>query len=149
MADWDFYQAKINDSLASIYLNLDAEKELRPENTQLYWFFIKLKIEREDGLSHDDEVESLYEFEDSLISSMCSEELEYVGRITTAGMRQFYFYGTTNIDYDELCKDFLKDNSSYLYQTNSKEDSEKSHYKNVMYPGKIGLEQIYKRRRNA
>lgn len=149
MADWDFYQANINDKIASVYLNLDAESELRAELTHLYWFFIKLKVEREDGLSHEDEADSLWDFEDRLVSSICSEELEFVGRVTTAGMRQFYFYGTENVNYDELCQNFLKDNDSYLHQYNSQEDVERSHYKNVLYPGEKGLEQINKRRENA
>lgn len=149
MADWDFYQANINDKVASVYLNLDADEELSSKHVWLYWFFIKLKVERDDGLSHDDEVESLFEFEDHLTSSLCSDNLHFVGRVTTAGMRQFYFYGTEDIEYKELCETFLKGNCTYLYQYDSEVDKERSQYKNVLYPGPLGLEQINERRKNA
>ncbi|WP_445427518.1 DUF695 domain-containing protein [Alishewanella sp. HL-SH05] len=149
MANWDFYQANINDKIASIYINLDAEEELSPRHVRLFWFFIKLKIERDDGLSHDDEVESLFEFEDQLTAFVCNENLQFVGRITTAGMRQFYFYGTEDANYEELCEVFLRNNNSYLYQYNGKDDPERSQYKNVLYPGPLGFEQIKERRNNA
>jgi len=149
MADWDFYQANINDKIASVYLNLDAGEELSPKHVRLFWFFIKLKVGRDDGLSHDDEVESLFEFEDHLISALCSDNLQFIGRVTTAGMRQFYFYGTEHIQYVELCENFLKTNSTYLYQYSSKADAERSQFKNVLYPGPQGFEQINDRRKNA
>ena len=149
MSNWDFYQSNINDKIASVYLNLDAEEELSPRHIRLCWFFIKLKVERDDGLSHDDEIESLFEFEDQLIACLCSENLKFVGRVTTAGMRQFYFYGTDDAGFEELCEVFLRSNSSYLYQYNCKDDPERTQYKNVLYPGSLGLKQINERGSNA
>ena len=106
VADWDFYRAIINDKIASVYLNLEASDELNSNHTTLFWFFIKLKIERDDGLSHDDEVDELYEYEDNLIDALCDDNMRFVGRITSSGMRQFYFYGAENIDFEGLkfCK---------------------------------------------
>jgi hypothetical protein len=149
VADWDFYQANINDKIASIYLNLEADTELSQNHNTLYWFFIKLKVERDDGLSHDDEVDSLFEYEDKLVGEICSGNLQFVGRVTTAGMRQFYFYGTEDIQYERMCETFLKTNNTYLYQYSSKADPQKSQFKNVLYPGSQGLEQIYECRKNA
>ena len=149
MANWDFYQANINDTIASIYLDLNAEEEVSPRHVRLFWFFINLKVEREDGLSHDDEIERLFEFEDNLINAVCSENQQFVGRVTTAGMRQFYFYGSADVHYDELCEAFLRNNNSYVYQYSGKDDPQRTLYKSVLYPGPLGLEQIRERKGSA
>lgn len=93
MPNWNFYQAHINNEIASVFLDLDAKSEnINNKFNTLFWLFIKLKIEREDGLSHDDEFETLNSYENDLIENIDISKSSYVGRITTNGMRQFYFY---------------------------------------------------------
>jgi hypothetical protein len=146
LPNWNFYQTNINDHISSVYLDLDAkeENEIGRFDT-LCWLFIKLKVEREDGLSHDEEFDALCAYEDDINENIDGSKTKYVGRVTTKGMRQFYFY-TSNFELFEIdLGRVVASNTEYLYQTGSKDDPEWSQYDNVIYPGKYGLEQIASR----
>jgi hypothetical protein len=150
MADRDFYQANIDGKISSIYLNLDAYTEVdASEYSKLCWLFIRLKVEREDELSHDDEYSELTDYEDNLIENLSGDSIQFVGRITTNGMRQFYFYAVDSFDFELAIEVFLDKESSCQYQFGSRRNPGWSQYKNVLYPGKYGLHQIKERRLNA
>ncbi|QBF81497.1 DUF695 domain-containing protein [Shewanella maritima] len=146
MSNWDFYKANINQNIASIYLDLDAKLDLEENNLDtLSWLFIKLKYERDDGLSHDDEFDALCDYEDNIENAIEGSEIHYVGRITTNGMRQFYFYSADSSLFEKVINDVLDSKSDYLYQIGSKPDPEWNQFKNVLYPGEHGLNQIQSR----
>ena len=150
MADWDFYKANVNDTIASIFLNLDAKEDLDVDSYQkLCWVFIRLNIEREDGLSHDDEFESLIKYEEGLLKHLEGSPIELVGRVTTKGMRQFYFYSTKDFEFEKCAEDFSRKQNTHDYQAGEKLDPKWSQYINVLYPGEYGIEQMNKRRKNA
>lgn len=151
MSDWDFYKANINDKISSVYLNLEACSEIdTTKYSKLCWLFIRLKIKRIDGLSHDDEYEALIEYEDNLIAYITKiPQIDFVGRITTDGMRQFYFYATNELDFEFVINEFLDKAPSYQFQLGFKNDPEWNQYKNTLYPGINGLQQIRDRRKNA
>ena len=150
MAEWDFYQANIDGKISSVYVNLDAYTETDTSKySKLCWLFIRLKIERADGLSHDDEFDVLIEYEKCLIDELSCGPIEFVGRITTDGMRQFYFYAADSFDFEMTIERFLDKQPSYQYQFGSRNNADWSQYRNVLYPGKYGLQQINARRKNA
>ncbi|WP_325892993.1 DUF695 domain-containing protein [Grimontia sp. NTOU-MAR1] len=150
MADWDFYQANVNEKIASIYLDLDAQSDLDPGTySMLCWLFIRLKVERADGLSHEDEFDVLCDYEDRLDEHLKNGKIEMVGRVTTDGMRQFYFYSAPNFDFESSVKKFVSTYSSHQYQFGCIPDPDWSQYENVLYPGEHGLDQINERRENA
>jgi len=150
MSDWDFYQANVNEKIASIYLDLDAQSDLDAQTySELCWLFIRLKVDRADGLSHEDEFDALCDYEDRLEEHLEKEEIEMVGRVTTDGMRQFYFYSSSNFDFENSIKEFVSKLSSYQHQFGTKSDPAWSQYENVLYPGEHGIKQINERRENA
>lgn len=133
-----------------MYLDLEAEFELKNEALDtLCWVFIKLKIERDDGLSHDDEFEDLGAYEDELVSAIDSSKTVYIGRITTQGMRQFYFYSSDVSLFEKQVTSSAGRSPNYLYQIGNKFDPNWDQYKTVLYPGKHGLQQISARSKNA
>ena len=143
MADRDFYQANIDGKISSIYLNLDAYTEVNAsEYSRLCWLFIRLKVEREDGLSHDDEYSELTDYEDNLIEHLSGDSIQFAGRITTNGIRQFYFYAVDSFDYELAIEVFPGKESSYQYRFGSKRNPGWSQYKNVLYPGKYGTDRV-------
>jgi len=146
MPSWNFYQCNMDDALASVYLDLDARPESQPTDLNiLFWIFIKLQVERDDGLSHDDEFDDLIRYEDDLTKSISHLDTRYVGRITTRGMRQFYFYTADSGILEETIMSVVSNHPSYLYQIGNKHDPEWSQYQQTIYPGKYGLEQIFDR----
>jgi hypothetical protein len=150
MADWDYYQANINDKIASIYLNLDARSDIDMQrHSELCWLFIKLKLARDDGLSHEDEFEALCDYEDNLDEHLEAEKIELVGRVTTDGMRQFYFYSVPGFNFEQSIEVFLSKYQSYQYQYDHKSDPDWGQYSSVLYPKEHGINQINRRREKA
>ena len=150
MADWDFYKANINDKIASIFLNLEAKEDLDVASyPKLCWIIIRLNIERIDGLSHDEEFESLVSYEERLIKHLEGSPVALVGRVTTNRMRQFYFYANKDFKFEKCAEEFASKQTTHDYQCGEKLDPTWSQYTNVLYPGEFGLEQIYERRKNA
>ena len=150
MADWDFYKANVNDRIASIFLNLEAKEDLDIASyPKLGWVFIRLNIEREDGLSHDDEFESLVKYEECLLKHLEGCPVELVGCVTTKGMRQFYFYSNEDFEFERCAEEFAREQTTHDYQVGEKPDPTWSQYVNVLYPGEFGIEQINERKKNA
>ncbi len=149
MTDWNYYLVNINDHISSVYLNLEAEQD---HNINAYpklcWLFIRLKVVREDGLSHDDEYAALIEYEDLIEKVISNSEINFIARITTNGMRKFYFYCANNYDFDTCVNQIVDLNPDYQYQHGSKNDPTWSQYKNILYPSKRDLKKIYDRAEN-
>ena len=150
MPNWNHYLANINDHISSVYLDLSAKKSTIKEHyPTLCWLFIKLKVEKEDGLSHDDEFDILCEYDDAVEDLIVDSDVIYVGRITTNGMRQFYFYSQGPKPFEAYIEKVINSAPKYQNQLGQKDDPNWSQYDTVLYPGDSGLEQIAKRRESA
>ena len=146
--DWDSFFCNVNESLASVFVNLGFFQVAPFQNQpKLAWLWIRLNNPRDDGLSRDEEFDTLCEYEDDLEDAINHYGLShYVGRITTCGMRQFYFYIPATADFKEIVDEVLSKHQSYLFQLGEKPDPTWSQYFDLLYPGENGLEQIRKRR---
>jgi hypothetical protein len=145
--DWQSYLCKMDDELASVYLDLNlalvAPLVIKP---QLTWLWIKLNSPREDGLSSDEEFDALCDFEDDIIHELrlCAS-CQYVGRITTKGRREFYFYTTWDFDFEKMISQVLEAHPEYSFQCGGKLDDSWAQYFSTLFPAKQGLEQIRQR----
>ena len=150
MADWDFYRCTVNGTLAFITLDLDLYQSVpMSDRPFLHWFWIKLRQPNTDGLSSDDEYDDLLAYERGLEEEMARADMTYVGRITTDGTRQFYFYGACATPEDAWYLPVISRFPQYRYQYGSKADPTWSQYFNVLYPGEHGISQIRDRRSGA
>jgi hypothetical protein len=146
-SDWQSYICKINNELASVFVDLalSAVAPL-PTKPKLTWLWIRLNKPREDGLSSDDEFESLCDFEDDLEASITkSTSCMYVGRVTTKGRREFYFYVDNQFDLTREVDDVLEQHSTYDFQVGEKQDASWTHFLLTLLPGINGFNQIAER----
>lgn len=93
-SSWSNYFKEIDNHISSILVDLSIVKS-GPTLTHSNLISIKLIMNspREDGLSSQSETETLYKIEDELIPLISSKtNAIYVGRTTTNGYREFYFY---------------------------------------------------------
>ena len=146
--DWQSYICKMNGELASVYVDLNlsstAPSVIKPK---LAWLWIRLNSPRDDGLSSDDEFESLCDFEDDLEDALVPyESCEYVGRITTKGRREFYFYVSGEFDLENATNDVLAAHPEYSFQLGEKLDDAWNHYFSTLFPASNGMEQIERRK---
>jgi len=146
--EWDFYFARVNDAVSSIFVDLgirpDAPIEKRP---WLLWVWVEMQAARPDGLSSNDEAPKLHaigEALDSMVSVTCGAQL--VGRITGAGRREFYFYATEPGDLDTATANAMKSFDTYKYETGSSFQPDWEQYINLLYPSQNNLERMQNRR---
>ena len=109
-----FYPCCINDHLASIWLNTSVAHDVVSEE---YPFFhamrVYLRYPSKAGLSIDAEEDELYEIEEFLVP-LLEESLNaiFVGRVTTNGYREFYFYAKGQ-ELDHTVRDIILDRCEY------------------------------------
>jgi len=133
---WDFYFANVNDVIASLFVDLGLRDSV-PDSDRpwLLWTWVYFRQPRDDGLSSSAEAPILHEIEDALTKEVKeTTEAELVGRITTAGRREFYFYGPVPDRFENAVSSALKSFPDYEFDTGTKEDPDWSQYLNVLYP---------------
>jgi hypothetical protein len=146
--EWDFYFAKVNDAVSSIFVDLglrpDAPNEKRP---WLLFVWVEMLAPRPDGLSSGEEAPKLYEIEESLnsmIPPVCGAQL--VGRITGSNRREFYFYGEEPGELAAAVERTMKEFPDYRFQSGSKLEPEWEQYLELLYPSASNLQRMMNRR---
>lgn len=147
-SDWESYICNVNGSLSSVFVDLKlADRAPYPDQPKLAWLWIRLNHPRDDGLSSDDEFDVLCNYEDDLQALITQDgHCRYVGRITTSGRREFYFYIPPDAHFRTVIDGTLRKYPEYFFSVGEKPDALWSQYFEVLYPGKNGREQIEKRR---
>jgi uncharacterized protein (TIGR01619 family) len=133
---WNFYLYNVNDSLASIYLNMGLAIDAPiDERHLLLWVWIYMKTPRDDGLSSSEESPRLQEVEDALIVELQMQcGAQFAGRITTLGRREFYFYGASRDALERSIRKALENYPRYEFSFGSQEDAGWKQYFDVLYP---------------
>jgi hypothetical protein len=138
--NWNYYLCRVNDRPASVFLDLAAGREgPREARPWLAWVWLRMQHPRDDGLSDRDEAEVLWKLEDAVVAGVTRTlDAQHVGRITSAGRREIYFY-TAGPDpapavRDAAARALEACAAGYDYQANAKRDPAWSHYFDVMHP---------------
>jgi hypothetical protein len=146
--DWDFYFARVNGAVSSIFVDLgvrpDAPLEKRP---WLLWVFGDLQSPNTEGLATQQEAAALHAIGDALdatIAPACGAQL--VGRVTGAGRREFYFYAEEPGPLDEAVGNAMKAFASYAHECGSALQPDWEQYLNLLYPSVSNLQRMFNRR---
>jgi uncharacterized protein YaaR (DUF327 family) len=133
---WDFYFAKMNDVVASIFVDLGIRDAVPcGDRPWLLWTWVYFQAPRDDGLSSSEEAPILHDIEDALTKKLKeTTQAELVGRITTGGRREFYFYGPQPASFEQAVVSAMRPFPTYEVDMGSEEDPDWSHYLNVLYP---------------
>lgn len=146
--DWDVYVSPIDDHAAVIFVDLAPGKA--PPDALRPWLLcvsIDLQIQREDGLSDPEETDVLYAIEDSLFESVAKTlRARYVGRITSQGKREHFYYANSPEGFVDAAASALRGFDRYQANCRHEEDSAWNFYSEVLFPGDIELQSIHNRR---
>src|ERR1700741_3258676 len=146
--EWDFYFARVNDAVSSIFVDLGIRPAVPLEKRPwLLWVWVEMRSPRPDGLSSNEEARKLHEIGealDSLVSPSCGGQL--VGRITGANRREFYFYASEPGELDAAAANAMKAFEGYKYETGSKFQPEWEQYVDLLYPSDSNLQRMFNRR---
>lgn len=144
---WDIYFGKANDELASFCVDLGIH-DMTPiaDKPYLIWVWIRMQNPREDGLSTNAEFQTLCSIEDKVSEEIIKKyNAVQVGRVTTSGRREFYYYSDKVSDLDSTVNNAMSQFQTYQFQSGTKEDREWSQYHEFLYPSPTQLQCIYDR----
>jgi len=141
---WAFYFARVNGAVSSILTDLSA-REHAPDTSRphLLWAWLPLQVPREDGLSSSEEFDTLNRIEDALTGAV--EKVtkgQYVGRITGAGRREYYFYAPKPDNFGEVVAAICAQFEGYAPEWGDQPDPAWSQYLELLYPSGRELQRI-------
>jgi hypothetical protein len=144
--EWDFYFARVNDAVSSIFVDLGIREHVPVEaRPWLLWVWVVLQSPKVDGLATNEEGRVLLEIGealDSLVSATCGAQL--VGRITGNGRREFYFYAAEPGELPQSVATAMNTFPQYKYETGSTFQPEWEQYL-TLYPSDTNLERMQNR----
>ena len=146
--DWDFYSSPVDDHPASIFVDLgqidDAPDAKRP---WLLRVMLTLKIGRDDGLSDQEETDVLYTIEDDLFAGVARVlRARYVGRLTTQGRREYFYYGFSADGLDQAAAKALAEYPQYEVTCRTEVDPDWKTYSDLLFPSDLDVQSIHNRR---
>ena len=143
---WNFYIAKVDHKVASIMVDLGIKSQT-PIITHPHMGYLRLYLQHsnENGLSSDVEFNKLCEIGDKIEANITPQNHLYVGRNTSNGTRDFFFY---THDYDKLHASIVQVMNSfadYEYEIGGREDGKWLTYKEFLYPDPIAYQTMMNR----
>ncbi len=145
--DWDFYFCRIDDRPASTFIDLGAQ-EFAPSASLPYLGYVRVVLNdaTAEGLSSGSEAKTLAMIEDSLDSTLVGPHTGYVGRCTTAGARDFYFYTSAAEGWKSRVDEAMQGFPAYDYDADTRIDADWSTYLGYLAPGDEDRQRIQNRR---
>jgi uncharacterized protein (TIGR01619 family) len=147
--NWDFYFCYVDKEPASIFVDLGVRVEAPVSDLpDLVWLRLYMRSPRPDGLSSNEEFEMLRSIEDELSEVTHSSDtvIKYVGRNTSGGSRDFYFYSEDGNRAVELLSTVMASRSEYECEFGSRKDPAWEAYLSFLYPSDRDRQVIENRR---
>jgi len=144
---WDFYFLRVDGQPASIYLDLGWGGEAPPPAFPVMAYVrVLMRAPRPDGLSSQEEFDDLIAVEDRLVAALTAGGAAiYVGRNTSGGCRDFYFYAPAGTAWEERASLAMGAMPDYRFQAGQRPDPEWSVYREFLYPGPRERERMQNR----
>jgi regulator of RNase E activity RraB len=145
--DWDFYFLQVDDQPASIYVDLGA-RAAAPVAGLPHMAYVRLRMRdpRDDGLSSREEFDTLVAIEDALSAALVGAGTGYVGRCTTNGCRDFFYYVADPGDWPARVAACLQAFPAYEHEAGTQPDPDWSTYLSYLHPSDADSQTIQNRR---
>lgn len=144
---WDYYFLRVDDQPASIFLNLSAfERAPDAKLPHMAYLRLYMQVPREDGLSNQEEFDALMALEDHVTKALEGDGAAYVGRCTTNGCRDFFFYVAKPDDWATRVARALDTYPEYEHDVGTREDEDWGLYFGYLYPSAMDMQTIQNRR---
>lgn len=140
--NFEFFNRNENEIIQFIVVDIGLN-EIAPINSKPNILKISFQMKRvnEAGLSSSKEELNVFgEIEDKLIEKLTKDEL-FVGRITSNGLRDFYFYTKDN-KIQATFEEILKKYNQFKYTINFEVDKNWDKYYNFLYPNEEEFQKI-------
>ena len=145
--NWDFYPALVDHKPASIFVDMGISEKAPLKAFENFGYLrIQMQNPRQDGLSSQEDYDDLSVFEDAILPVITVKNLAvYVGRNTSDGKRDFYFYTDNKQNFDAAVKQAMTSFPQYKFETGSHVDENWEMYFGFLYPDDRNMQLIYNR----
>jgi hypothetical protein len=145
--DWDFYFLRVEDAPASIQVDLGLKSSVPlAALPNMAYVRVYMNRARPDGMSSQEEYEALIALEDALTAALVRDDTQYVGRCTSGGTRDFYYYCASTADWSQRVAAVLAMFAEYRHEAGGRADPSWSVYREFLYPSAEDRERIENRR---
>jgi hypothetical protein len=146
--DWDFFLLRVDDQPASIFVDLGIAREA-PVRSHATMGYLRVAMRRpqQNGLSSQDEFDELVALENHVTERITADGTAiFVGRNTSGGNRDFYFYVTGPAKFENDAQAAMREFPAYGCETGAQEDRDWRIYFDFLYPSAVDLQRIMNRR---
>ena len=139
---WGSYRLLVDDQPASILVDLGQTGPVSPYE-QMAFLRLRMLKPTENGLSSQEEYDELSRVENTVTNDIArGSETLYVGRNTSSGNRDFYFYTKDGRQFEQTAAEAMAAFPNYSFTTGSRSDPEWQTYFEFLYPSPGQMEQI-------
>lgn len=133
--NWEFYFAQIEHQPASVFVDIGIHDHVPDiERPHLYWVLVNLLNPTPEGMTSSAESYVLGGLETVLADECEAASIQLVGRITTAGRREYYFYGRAGAAFETCIDHVMAHYPNYHYEVGDQIDPDWAHYQDFLYP---------------
>lgn len=143
---WDFYFGRVDGKPASTFVNLSlGDRAPVFGYTDCLYVTVHMNAPRDDGLSSQDEFDTLAALEDRLAQRIAEQGGLFAGRVTHAGQRDFFAYFRDGGAAKQVLLAFRDAHPDYRMEIGARTDIDWQVYQSYLYPGPQALQQMRNR----
>lgn len=134
---WNFYFCRVDGKSASIFVNVGARENAPIVSLpNLSYVRLYMRHSQNDGLSSREEFKTLCIIEDRInqLISEYPDQIKLVGRNTSGGYRDFYFYSAEKFNIKSFATKVMIYFPNYKYESGTHPDPKWNTYFNFLYP---------------
>jgi hypothetical protein len=145
--DWDFYFLRVEGAPASIQVDLGLKAHVPlAALPNMGYVRVHMNRPRPDGLSSQEEFETLIALEDALTAALVRDDTQYVGRCTSGGTRDLYYYCASVADWPQRVAAVFARHPEYRHDAGGRADPNWSVYSEFLHPSHEDRQRIENRR---
>ncbi|MDQ2089079.1 DUF695 domain-containing protein [Marimonas arenosa] len=143
---WDFYFGRVDGKPSTTFLNLSLAQRAPVQGfTDCVYVSVKMQAPKPNGLSSKEEFEALAALEDDLARVIDTQGGIFAGRVTHAGLRDFFAYFRDGGAAKKALLDFQQRHAGYAMEIGARTDLDWEVYRGYLYPAPSAFQQIRNR----
>ena len=143
---WDFYFGRVDGNPSSTFVNLSLVNRAPVQGfTDCVYVSVKMKHPKANGLSSQEEFDTLSALEDHLSKLIDTQGGLFAGRVTHDGKRDFFAYFRDGGAARTALLDFQTAHAGYAMEIGARTDIDWEVYRGYLYPSPSAFQQIRNR----